>query len=76
MATAQDALPKKAGTSSCGVLRGILQSPVGLQQFKVLAFDNITAAYTTCDAFPFVWRRSLGRQALGPHKAIARRAFI
>lgn len=34
MATAQDALPKKAGTSSCGVLRGILQSPVGLQQFK------------------------------------------
>lgn len=35
MATAQDALPKKAGTSSCGVVRGILQSPIGLQQFKV-----------------------------------------
>ncbi len=36
MASAQDTLSNKAGTSSCGVLRGILNNPADLQQFKVL----------------------------------------
>ncbi len=35
MASALDSLPNKAGTSSCGVLRGILSNPADLQQLKV-----------------------------------------
>lgn len=49
MASGEEGVPMKAGTSSCGVLRGILNNPADLLQYKVRwAAPPLSAVASRC----------------------------